>query len=133
MGETVKLEIHLRAFVRKDTRTRWIAVCPMVNVVTQGKSAADARRCLDEAVQLWFEDCIERGTLDQALRESGFSLATREILDSNESVIVTRESQPDVLGDAFALNVTIPAYRAAALMASAQVGVGVESLRFADS
>lgn len=74
MGETIKLDVQLRAFVRRETRNRWIAVCPKIDVVTQGKSADDAKRCLDEAVQLWFEDCIERGTLQQALRECGLSV-----------------------------------------------------------
>lgn len=51
----------------------------MVGVVSQGKTADDARRCLQEAIELWFESCVERGVLDQALREANFrpSHATR--------------------------------------------------------
>jgi predicted RNase H-like HicB family nuclease len=120
MGEMIKLDVQLRAFVRRDTRTRWIAVCPHLDVVTQGTSADDAKRQLDEAVHAWFDDCIERGTLDQALRECGFRPATREEVEgSDERVLVNRESEADVLGDAFAVHVTIPAYQAAAIMASA--------------
>lgn len=120
MGETIKLDIQLRAFVRRETRNLWIAVCPKIDVVTQGTSAFDAKRCLNEAVQLWFEDCVERGTLQQALRECGFRTAPREEAETSpERILVTRETEPDVLGDSFDIHVTIPAYQAAALMASA--------------
>src|SRR5206468_3783596 len=94
MGETIKLEIQLRAFVRRETRNRWIAVCPKIDVVTQGTSAEDAKRCLDEAVELWFEDCIERGTLERALRECGFRTATREEAGlASERILMTRDTE----------------------------------------
>jgi predicted RNase H-like HicB family nuclease len=119
-GETIKLDIRLRAFVRRETAKRWIAVCPKLDVVTQGTSREDAKRCLDEAVQLWFEDCIERGTLEQALRECGFRTATREEAEvQEEHILLTRDDEPDVLGDPFSIHVTVPAYQADALMANA--------------
>lgn len=74
MNKTITLDVELRAFVRRDTKERWIAVCPSIGVASQGIDADDARRCIDEAVQLWFESCIEHGTLVQALQESGFRL-----------------------------------------------------------
>jgi predicted RNase H-like HicB family nuclease len=83
MGELIKLDIQLRAFVRRETRNRWIAVCPKIDVTTQGISEDDAKRCLDEAVQLWFEDCLERGTLDRAMRECGFKNRDGELLPRN--------------------------------------------------
>jgi predicted RNase H-like HicB family nuclease len=120
MAEIIKLEIQLQAFVRRETRSRWIAVCPKIDVATQGTSMDDAKRCLDEAVELWFEDCIERGTLQEALRECGFRIATREDADpAADRIVMTRDSEPDILGDAFSVNVTIPAYQAASLMAGA--------------
>ena len=78
MSESINLEVRLRTFVRRETRNRWIAICPRLDVVTQGTSAEDAKHQLDEAVHGWFEDCIERGTLEQALRECGVRTATRE-------------------------------------------------------
>jgi predicted RNase H-like HicB family nuclease len=119
MAETIKLDIQLRAFVRRETRNRWIAVCPKIDVTTQGTSVDDAKRCLDEAVQLWFEDCIERGTLEQALRECGFRTATGEEAEAaEERILLTRKEEPDILGDPFSVHVTIPAYQAV-VMASA--------------
>lgn len=72
MTESIALEVHLQAFVRRDTPRRWVAICPQVGVASQGKTAEDARRCLHEAVEFWFESCVERGVLDQALREANF-------------------------------------------------------------
>jgi predicted RNase H-like HicB family nuclease len=119
-AEGISLEIRLRAFVRRETRNRWIAVCPKLDVVTQGTSIEDAQRSLDEAVQLWFEDCIERGTLEQALRECGFHVATRDDAQvESDRIGLAGDAEPDILGEPFSLNVTIPAYQAAALMAGA--------------
>ena len=120
MGETIDLTVRLLAFVRRVTPRLWVATCPKIDVVSQGKSAKDAKRCLDEAVQLWFEDCLERGTLDDALRECGFRHASREEVETaQEGILVTRKSEPDILGESFPIEVTIPAYQAAAIMANA--------------
>lgn len=72
MNETITLDVELRAFARRDTEERWMAVCPSIGVASQGTDVDDARSCLREAVQLWFESCIERGTLERALQESNF-------------------------------------------------------------
>jgi len=109
VNETITLDVELRAFVRRDTDERWIAACPSIDVVSQGDSADEAKRCLNEAVQLWFESCIERGTLEQALRESNF----RPLHSLENSRGEFREA--DVLpGDAFTVHVAIPAYQAIA-------------------
>src|SRR5258708_12147219 len=121
MGEMIKLDIQLRAFVRRETRSRWLEVCTKINVATQGKTETEAKRCLDEAVELWFEDCIERGTLQEALRECGFRTATREEADASpEHILVSREAEPDVLEDLFSVPVPIPPHHPAAYMPAAQ-------------
>ena len=110
MNETITLDVELRAFVRRDTEERWIAVCPSIGVASQGTDAADARRCIDEAVQLWFESCIERGTLERALQESNFR--PLPIAGNNRRY---EESDADgLLGEAFMIRVAIPAYQAIA-------------------
>ena len=74
MKKRITLDVELQAFVRRDTFERWIAVCPEIDVASQGTSADDAMRCLEEAVQLWFESCAERGTIERALQDSNFQL-----------------------------------------------------------
>ena len=50
----------------------YIAHCPPLDVTTQGKTLAEAKRNLIEASELFIISCLERGTLDLALRELGF-------------------------------------------------------------
>jgi predicted RNase H-like HicB family nuclease len=101
VNETISRDVKLRALVRQDTKERWVAVCPSIDVASQGIDSADAKRCLDEAVQLWFESCIERGMLERALQESHFRpLHADEI------------APQDVRGNAFVVRVTMPTQRA---------------------
>jgi predicted RNase H-like HicB family nuclease len=108
VNETITLDVELRAFARRDTEERWIAVCPSIGVASQGNDADDARRCLDEAVQLWFESCIERGMLERALQESRFRPLHAAENDQQE------RTADGLLGEAFIVHVAIPAYQAIA-------------------
>jgi predicted RNase H-like HicB family nuclease len=115
MTESITLAVHLQAFVRRDTPRRWVATCPMVGVTSQGKTVEDARRCLQEAIELWFESCVERGVLDQALREANFRPTQRERSTGQRQ----RRRVTSVLGDSFEIHLSIPAYEAAMLSATA--------------
>jgi predicted RNase H-like HicB family nuclease len=110
VNETITLDVELRAFVRPDRPDRWIAVCPSIGVASQGTDADDAKRCLDEAVQLWFESCIERGTLERALQESHF----RPLQNVEAADIDLHRTPDEILGEPFIVRVTIPAYQAIA-------------------
>jgi predicted RNase H-like HicB family nuclease len=109
VNETITLDVELQAFARRDTEERWIAICPSIGVASQGTDAADARRCLDEAVQLWFESCIERGTLERALQESNFRPLHAAGADQND-----QRRADGLLGEPFIVRVAIPAYQAIA-------------------
>jgi predicted RNase H-like HicB family nuclease len=65
----------------------WIAHCPPLDVSTQGKTQEEAKKNLVEASQLFVISCLERGTLEQALRETGFvvigSSASRMVRPQN--------------------------------------------------
>ena len=50
-----------------------IGIAPEINVSSFGSDLADAKRSLQEAVELWLEGCIEMGTLEQVLEEEGFT------------------------------------------------------------
>jgi predicted RNase H-like HicB family nuclease len=51
----------------------YIAHCPPLDITTQGRTQAEARRNLIEASELFLISCLERRSLDQALRELGFT------------------------------------------------------------
>lgn len=118
MGELITLDVKLRAFVRKEKKNRWVSICPRLGVASQGTSAEDAKHALQDAVELWFESCVERGVLDQAMRESGFRPlpSGQEPPPDSERVMVASyevETESDILGDEFNVHFEIPAYQAA--------------------
>ena len=115
MTEVIRLDVRLQGYVRRQGR-KWVAVCPSINVVSQGSDQADAQRCLQEAAELWFDSCVERGTLEQALRECGFRPTAWGAPAENQVQVTRAASQMDVLGNAFDLQVSVPAYQAATFL-----------------
>jgi predicted RNase H-like HicB family nuclease len=49
-----------------------VAHCPPLDITTQGRTISEAKKNLVEASELFIISCLERGTLDLALRELGF-------------------------------------------------------------
>jgi predicted RNase H-like HicB family nuclease len=114
--ESIQLLVNLRAAVRREGK-HWVAGCPALDVWTQGKTRQDAQQCLNEAVPLWFEDCLARGTLDRALQEVGFRPVPLGVsLSGGAQTVHIMKSAADegILGSAFDVTVSIPAYQAAA-------------------
>ena len=56
----------------KPSGQYWIASCPALGVVTQGESFEGAQKNLEEALIIFIESCLKRGTLEQVLNESGY-------------------------------------------------------------
>lgn len=53
-----------------------IGMAPEINVSSFGANLAEARHSLQEAIELWLEECARMGTLAQVLHESGFRRTT---------------------------------------------------------
>ena len=117
MSETIELEVNLKAYVRRETSRRWIATCPQIDVVTQGATGDQAKACLQEAVELWFESCIERGVLDQALREANFRPSLRAAA-SSDLASQGGSRKTDILGEACTIHLKIPGYQAETLLSA---------------
>ena len=64
--------VRLQTWYRRDGRD-WVAWTPALKIMTQERTKKRALEGLREAVEGWFESCIERGVLDEALREVGFA------------------------------------------------------------
>lgn len=119
MLDTVEISLCLICTVKQDSGNRWVTGCPSLDLFSQGVTEEEAKRCLEEAIGLWVEDCLERGTLEQALREAGFHKVHPETLrpgDEHISVSPVQEEAEPVAGT-FAVHLSIPAYQAAALLA----------------
>jgi predicted RNase H-like HicB family nuclease len=71
-GSVITMTLQLEIATKQDG-DQWLAWCPPIDVFSQGDAKAGAIASLKEAIDLWFESCIQRGVLDDALREAGFT------------------------------------------------------------
>ena len=109
MNAAITLTVRLRCCRRVDADI-WSAGCPSLDLYSQGATREEASRCLHEAIELWFESCIERGVLHQALQELGFRTRPWRSPDGD----LVKPAQPDdgdLLGERFDISVRIPAYQ----------------------
>lgn len=113
MTDTIAVSLHLSAFVHQQG-DYWEAVCPSLDVFSQGDSEEEAKKNLREAVELWVDSCIERNTLSVALHELGWHRVPEgwPRPDDTDSIRISKPDATD-LGDPFSVEVTIPAYQAA--------------------
>jgi len=117
--DTVEITLCLICTIKQDGRNIWVTGGPALDLFSQGKTEDDAKRCLEEAISLWVEDCIERGTLEQALSEAGFHKAyPRSVHPGDEQRTVSPAEKDASAMDTFLVQIAAPAYQAAALMAS---------------
>ena len=96
--EIVGYEVKLQVWYRRDGR-HWITWTPALGVRTQSHTKKGALAGLREAVELWFESCIQRGSLEQALAELGLRKnSDSDALDSDNYVRVLRGPAPQPPG-----------------------------------
>ena len=90
----LKIQAEFKLFgVMKRDGDWYIAHCPPLDLTTQGRTMAEAKKNLVEASELFIVSCLERGTLDQALKELGF---------------VPLKAQPVNVANAFPIAIPIP-------------------------
>jgi predicted RNase H-like HicB family nuclease len=69
----VMVQAEFKLFgVMKREGDWYVAHCPPLDLTTQGRTISEAKKNLVEASELFITSCLERGTLDQALKELGF-------------------------------------------------------------
>lgn len=50
----------------------YVALSPELNVSSFGETIYEAKESIKEAIEAFFEECREMGTLNEVLEESGF-------------------------------------------------------------
>jgi len=70
---TLTFELTLPAKLKKKPKY-WVSSCPALDVVSQGLTKEEAKENLVKALTLFLASYFERGTLEQALKECGFSV-----------------------------------------------------------
>ena len=71
IGLLMVIKVQL-AITAERVGSEWVACCPAIDVASQARTKEAARGSLQEAIELWFESCMSRGVLDEALRDAGF-------------------------------------------------------------
>ena len=71
----VDFSVKLPATVKKKG-VYYISCCPLLDVVSQGKTENKALENLIDALSLFFISCFERETLFEVLKECGFAPAS---------------------------------------------------------
>ncbi len=89
----VKIQFEARLpVVFKEENNQVVACCPILDVVSQGDDREDAKRNLKEAISLFFITCYDHGTLDQVMKELGFTfspdITQDEVLPGPDSIDV---------------------------------------------
>ena len=93
------VQIKLSVESNSDGRV-WIAQCPSIDVASQAGTKRAALKSLREGIELWFESCISRNVLREALAASGFKqLKAGERLPTDAANTVVTRSIPDSASD----------------------------------
>ena len=65
----MNLSIKVEIFKEDDV---YVALSPELNVSSFGETIFEAKESIKEAIEAFFEECREMGTLNEVLEESGF-------------------------------------------------------------
>ncbi len=98
MGRRLKnLEIKIPIQIIKEDKI-FVAYTPALDLCTQGDTYEETEKMLAEIIHIFFEECIERGTIEQVLTECGWTRVSpkkewippsREVIaEKNESFTV---------------------------------------------
>ena len=71
MTNRIQMDLTVPAEVWRDGN-HFVSFCPPLDVYSQGPDEKAALDNLVEALQLFIGSCIDRGTLDQVLKDCGF-------------------------------------------------------------
>jgi predicted RNase H-like HicB family nuclease len=72
----IRFDVKLPIKIEKGEKF-YIASCPVLDVISQGKTLKKAKSNLHEALSLFLISCFERGVLDAVLKNCGFKSAVK--------------------------------------------------------
>lgn len=73
---TYNVQVSLPVSFLKEDKY-FIAYSPALDLSTSGKSFEEAKKRFEEVVEIFFEELMEKGTLDKVLGELGWKKAQR--------------------------------------------------------
>lgn len=76
----IRVKMTLTVPIEINQRGKWFfASCPVLDVVSQGETFEKAKKNLGQALELFVTSCLERGTLDEVLKQCGFKPGTGSV------------------------------------------------------
>ena len=79
--------MNLKMTIETWKKGSWyIAKCPELDFVSQGKNPEEAKQNLLEVVEIQFEEMNEMGTLEEYLQECGYRLENGNAIPMTEMV-----------------------------------------------
>jgi predicted RNase H-like HicB family nuclease len=69
----MEISVKIEIFKEGDV---YSALAPELNISSFGDTPEDAKNSVYEAIEAFVEECLEMGTLEEILEESGFSKLT---------------------------------------------------------
>jgi len=85
----IMLEVNLPVSILREGK-KFIAYTPALDLSTSGNSYKEAKKRFAEIVNIFFEELIKKGTLDEVLRDLGWK---RVRTGWKPPVIISQESQ----------------------------------------
>ena len=83
------LEVNLPVSILKEGK-RFIAYTPALDLSTSGKSYKEVRARFNEIVEIFFEEIISKGTVDEVLANLGWEKVRAKWVPP---VVISQESQ----------------------------------------
>ncbi len=69
---TISIKVLLTATISKEKPGMYVSYCQALDLCSQGKTQAEAKKNIIEATELFIEDCLERNVLVEVLKDCGF-------------------------------------------------------------
>ena len=85
----MELNITIEVWQKKSW---FVAKCPELDFISQGKTRDEAKKNLLEVIQIQFEEMTEMGTLDDYLAECGYEKENETLIAKTEMVGIEKHS-----------------------------------------
>jgi len=85
----MELNITIEVWQKKSW---FVAKCPELDFISQGKTRDEAKENLLEVIQIQFEEMTEMGTLDDYLAECGYERKNEVFIPKTEMVGLEKHS-----------------------------------------
>ena len=79
--------MNLNVTIEVWHKSKWyVAKCPELDFISQGKTREEAKSNLLEVIQIQFEEMSQIGTLDEYLSECGYEKQNNTIIPKTEMI-----------------------------------------------